>query len=151
MVVKDFDQRGLYSSEQLSKTQSLFFQTHNVHIATEDIGQGPWLKGSFTDPTFILMICLLSQAQMALSTGPETHSGNYSVPWHFSLMAFGTRSLLYLCWFFASWSRIWKTFSCVPWQMDDFLLRETRFLHEPERKFSLTTVTGSFNWIVGCC
>ena len=40
MVVKDFDQRGLYSSEQLSKTQSLFFQPHNVHIATEDIGQG---------------------------------------------------------------------------------------------------------------
>ena len=32
MVVKDFGQRGLYSSEQLSKTQS--------HIATEDIGQG---------------------------------------------------------------------------------------------------------------
>ena len=38
--VKDFDQNGLYNSEELKKSHAMFFQAHDIRLANEDVGEG---------------------------------------------------------------------------------------------------------------
>ena len=38
--VKNFDQNGLYNSEELKKSHAMFFQAHDIQLVNEDIGAG---------------------------------------------------------------------------------------------------------------
>ena len=38
--VARFDQNGLYNAKDLKKTQMLFFQSHDIKLVNEDVGQG---------------------------------------------------------------------------------------------------------------
>ena len=38
--VAGFDQNGLYNAKDLKKTQLLFYQSHDIKLVNEDVGQG---------------------------------------------------------------------------------------------------------------
>ena len=38
--VENFDQNGLYNSEELKKSHAMFFQAHDIQLVNEDIGAG---------------------------------------------------------------------------------------------------------------
>lgn len=48
LAVKNFDENGLYTAEELKETHALFFDNHDIHLVNEDIGQGI-LYGSNTN------------------------------------------------------------------------------------------------------